>query len=146
MINSSKAAPKLLKIPTKSANIKFNKIKSLFLNSLLIESQNSCLYSSADADGGTSGFYLKNINTKINIAVENPAYAIIRLEICEVLKSCLLCTKIGGIMKPIAQPTGFATDAIVVAIDRYWGLRVKLTLTYRLSFEPDIRNLSRCVQ
>ena len=121
MINSSKAVPKLLKIPTTSANININKIKSLFLNNLLIELQNYCLYSSADADGGTSGFYLKNINTKINIAVENPAYVIIRLEICEVLNFSSLCTKIGGIMKPIAQPTGLATDAIVVAIDRYWS-------------------------
>ena len=88
------------------------------MNNLLIELQNSCLYSSADADGGTSGFYLKNIKTQINIAVENPAYVIIRLEICDVLKLSLLCTKIGGIMKPIAQPTGFDTDAIAVAIDR----------------------------
>ena len=48
----------------------------------------------------------------------NPAYEIIRVDICLESKSDLLFTKIGGMIKPIAQPTGLATDAIVVAIDR----------------------------
>lgn len=109
----------MLKIPTKKKKAIRRRIKSLFLKRVQIDSLKSWRSSYALAEGGVYGFSLKKNTTARNTIVARAASAIIKLMISFwTWLFSVWVTNMGGITNPSALPTGFATEAIEVAMER----------------------------